>query len=107
MDVVEEDHEESEGIQNKLLFRELNYSNRLFYLYKIGVEKFRHHLLFLYMKNYLKSFGPAGIIGLTATLLIIIVSEYLFFNGHEQKAIFVGLWAPTLLGFLNYLKLNK
>jgi hypothetical protein len=59
------------------------------------------------MKNYLKSFGPAGIIGLAAALLIIIVAEYLFFTGEELKAIFVGLWAPTLLGFLNYLKLRK
>jgi hypothetical protein len=50
---------------------------------------------------------PAGIVGLTATLLIMIVSEFLFFSGEEVKAIFVGLWAPTLLGFLNYLKLNK
>lgn len=59
------------------------------------------------MKEYLKSFGPVGIIGLIATLMIIIVSEYLFFSGQELKAIFVGIWAPTLLGFLNYLKLSK
>ncbi len=59
------------------------------------------------MKEYLKSFGPAGIIGLIVTLMIIIVSEYLFFSGQELKAIFVGIWAPTLLGFLNYLKLSK
>ncbi|MEL7340351.1 MAG: hypothetical protein AAGM67_07695 [Bacteroidota bacterium] len=59
------------------------------------------------MKDYLKSFGPGGILGLTITLIIIFVAEYLFFQGHEMQAIFVGLWAPTLLGFLNYLKLNK
>lgn len=59
------------------------------------------------MKEYLKSFGPGGIIGLCASLLIIIVAEYLFFTGEEMKAIFVGLWAPTLLGFMNYLKLHK
>lgn len=59
------------------------------------------------MLKYLKSLGPVGIIGLSATLLIIFVAEYLFFSGNEIKAIFVGLWAPTLLGFLNYLKLTK
>jgi hypothetical protein len=59
------------------------------------------------MKEYLKSFGPGGIIGLAATLGIIVVSEYLFFSGQEVKAVFVGLWAPTLLGFLNYMKLSK
>lgn len=59
------------------------------------------------MKKYLKSLGPVGIIGLSTTLLIIIVAEVLFFSGNEMKALFVGLWAPTLLGILNYIKLTK
>ncbi len=46
-------------------------------------------------------------IGLGTTLLIIFVAEILFFTGHQLNAIFVGLWAPTLLGFMNYLKLTK
>ncbi|MFK7925712.1 MAG: hypothetical protein AB8H47_27435 [Bacteroidia bacterium] len=59
------------------------------------------------MKNYLKSLGPGGILGLGASLLIIFFAEYLFLTGNEMKGIFVGLWAPTLLGFMNYLKLSK
>ena len=59
------------------------------------------------MKEYVKSLGLAGIIGLSTVLLIIVVSEVLFFSGQEIQAVFVGLWAPTLLGFLNYLKLRK
>lgn len=59
------------------------------------------------MKEYLKTFGTGALLGLAATVLIIIVAEYLFFTGNETKAIFVGLWAPTLLGFLNYIKLSK
>jgi hypothetical protein len=59
------------------------------------------------MKDYLKSIGPAGIIGLFATISIIIVAEILFFTGNELKAIFVGLWAPTVLGFLNYFKTHN
>ena len=59
------------------------------------------------MKKYIKSFGPVGIIGLSATLLIIIVAEVLFFSGNEMKALFVGLWAPTLLGIMNYIKLSR
>lgn len=59
------------------------------------------------MRKYLQSLGPIGIIGLAATLVIIIVAEILFFSGNETKALFVGLWAPTLLGILNYIKLTK
>jgi hypothetical protein len=59
------------------------------------------------MKDFFKSLKPAGILGLSATLLIIIVAEYLFFTGNELKAIFVGLWAPTFLGFLIFFKLVR
>ncbi len=59
------------------------------------------------MRKYIQSLGPIGIIGLAATLIIIIVAEILFFSGNETKALFVGLWAPTLLGILNYIKLTK
>lgn len=44
------------------------------------------------------------------TLVVIIVSEYLFLvKGDVNKAIFIGLWPPTILGFLNYInsKLKK
>lgn len=59
------------------------------------------------MRKYIQSLGPIGIIGLATTMIIIIVAEVLFFSGNETKALFVGLWAPTLLGVLNYIKLTK
>lgn len=43
-----------------------------------------------------------------AALITIIYSEILFFNGHENQAIFVGLWVPSLLCFGIYLNIiNK
>ena len=59
------------------------------------------------MKKFIQSLRPSGIIGLAATLCIILVSEYLFFTGNELKAIFVGLWAPTFLGFLIFINLKR
>ena len=40
---------------------------------------------------------------LMITVVIIFVSEYHFLiEGDTNKAIFIGLWPPTILGFLNY-----
>jgi hypothetical protein len=44
---------------------------------------------------------------LALCILIIIVAEYLFLSGDQLHGIFVGLWAPTLLGVMIYLKLLK
>lgn len=58
----------------------------------------------------LKNFKTSEILILIITLVIIFVSEYLFlFEGDVNKAIFIGLWPPTILGFLNYInsKLKK
>ena len=33
----------------------------------------------------------------------IIFSLYLFFNVDKQLAVFVGLWAPTIVGLINYI----
>jgi hypothetical protein len=40
-------------------------------------------------------------------ILIILVAEYLFLTGDKLHGIFLGLWAPTLLGVMIYLKLIK
>jgi hypothetical protein len=39
--------------------------------------------------------------------MIILISEYLFLTGDELHGIFIGLWAPTLLGLSIYLKLIR
>lgn len=43
-----------------------------------------------------------------AAILSLIYSEILFFSGHQNQAIFIGLWVPSLLSFGIYLHLiNK
>ncbi|MEP0132399.1 MAG: hypothetical protein ABJJ25_05205 [Eudoraea sp.] len=44
---------------------------------------------------------------LLVVLSIIVVAEYLFLSGNKLDAIFVAFWAPTILGFMNYLKYRK
>ncbi|WP_458627131.1 hypothetical protein [Winogradskyella sp. PC D3.3] len=41
---------------------------------------------------------------LALCVLIILVAEYLFLRGDELHAIFIGLWAPTLLGIVIFIK---
>jgi hypothetical protein len=57
--------------------------------------------------NFIKNLGKANLLMLLLCLLIIIVAEYLFLTGDKLHGIFLGLWAPTLLGVLIYLKLIK
>jgi hypothetical protein len=43
-----------------------------------------------------------------AAVTSLIFSEILFFKGHENQAIFIGLWVPSILCFGIYLHLiNK
>ena len=42
-----------------------------------------------------------------ATLASIAISIWLFLTGHRLTAIFVGLWAPTLLNLGQYLKQQR
>lgn len=44
---------------------------------------------------------------LLVVLSIIIVSEVMFLRGHKLEAIFIAFWAPTILGFMNYLKYRE
>ncbi|AOW16010.1 hypothetical protein LPB03_00405 [Polaribacter vadi] len=53
----------------------------------------------------MKNLGTANILMLLLCLLIIIIAEYLFLTGDKLHGIFIGLWAPTLLGVMIYLKL--
>lgn len=55
----------------------------------------------------IKNLQTADILMLVLCLLIILVSEYLFLTGDKLHGIFIGLWAPTLLGVMIYLKLIK
>ncbi|MBD3863705.1 MAG: hypothetical protein ACI9NI_000301 [Olleya marilimosa] len=55
--------------------------------------------------NYIKNFGLSNILLLILCLAIILIAEYLFLKGDQLHGIFIGLWAPTLLGVMIYVKL--
>jgi hypothetical protein len=57
--------------------------------------------------NFIKKLGIANFMMLALCILIIIVAEYLFLTGDKLRGIFIGIWAPTLLGVMIYLKLIK
>jgi hypothetical protein len=42
-----------------------------------------------------------------AAFASLVYSEILFFSGHENQAIFIGLWVPSILCFGIYLHLVK
>jgi hypothetical protein len=52
-----------------------------------------------------KKLKTANVLMLLLCLVIIVVAEYLFLSGDKLHGIFIGLWAPTLLGVMIYLKL--
>ncbi|MEP5255090.1 MULTISPECIES: hypothetical protein [Winogradskyella] len=54
--------------------------------------------------NFTKKIGPLNLFMLALCLLIIVVAEYLFLRGDELHAIFIGLWAPTILGLVIFIK---
>ncbi|MBC3847731.1 hypothetical protein H8K90_15140 [Winogradskyella echinorum] len=54
--------------------------------------------------NFLKTIGTLNLFMLAICAIIIIVAEYLFLRGDQLHAIFIGLWAPTLLGIVIFIK---
>ena len=59
------------------------------------------------IKNFIQRIGAMNCILLLVVLSIIVVSEVLFLSGKKLDAIFIAFWAPTILGFMNYLKYRK
>jgi len=55
--------------------------------------------------KFFKKLGAANLLMLALCAVIILVSEYLFLSGDQMHGLFIGLWAPTLLGVMIYLKL--
>ncbi len=52
------------------------------------------------MFKFIKLFKPFELILLVLVLVTIVVSEIFFFNDEPLKAVFLGLWAPTILLFI-------
>lgn len=59
------------------------------------------------IKDFIERVGIMNCIMLLVVLSIIIVSEVLYLSGKKMDAIFIAFWAPTILGFMNYLKYKK
>jgi len=57
--------------------------------------------------NFLKNAEIGNILMVIICVVIILIAEYVFLNGDKLHGIFIGLWAPTLLGFLIYIKLMQ
>ncbi|MGB0185375.1 MAG: hypothetical protein ACPF88_00420 [Flavobacteriaceae bacterium] len=57
--------------------------------------------------KFVKLLGITNTLLLLLCVLIIIVSEYLFFSGHQLHGIFVGIWAPMLVGLMIFFKLFR
>ncbi|MGYP001410132226 len=52
------------------------------------------------MFKFMKLFRPLELVLLILVLITIVVSEVFFFNDEPLKAVFLGLWAPTILLFI-------
>tara|TARA_B100000963_G_C22613311_1_gene665979 strand:- start:112 stop:300 length:189 start_codon:yes stop_codon:yes gene_type:complete len=52
------------------------------------------------MFKFIKLFRPLELVLLILVLMTIVVSEVFFFNDEPLKAVFLGLWAPTILLFI-------
>lgn len=59
------------------------------------------------IKKFIQRIGLMNGVMLLVVLSIIIVAEVLFLSGKKLDAIFIAFWAPTILGFMNYLKYRK
>ena len=55
--------------------------------------------------NFLNKIKPQDILILLLCAIVILVAEYLFLQGDKYHGIFIGLWAPTILGIAIYIKL--
>ena len=61
----------------------------------------------LILKKMFNKFSLTDILLFISAFLSLIYSEVLFFSGHENQAIFIGLWVPSILCFGMYLNLIK
>jgi hypothetical protein len=53
----------------------------------------------------LKKFTLTDKLLFSAAILSLVFSEFLYFRGEKDAAVFIGLWVPSILAFGIYLKL--
>jgi hypothetical protein len=57
---------------------------------------------------FIKKISKIELLILLVTIGCIFFSEYLFLiKNDSNKAIFIGLWPPTILGLLNYINSKR
>ena len=52
-------------------------------------------------------FKSSDYVILLAALLSFMLSVYLWFTGHKDEGLFVGIWVPSILGFGGYVQLIR
>jgi len=56
----------------------------------------------------MRKFSISEILILVVCVVCIFTSEYIYIiQGNALKAIFMGLWPPTILGLLNFINIKK
>lgn len=56
----------------------------------------------------MKKFSISELLILAICVVCIFVSEYIYLShGDATKAIFIGLWPPTILGLLNFINAKR
>jgi len=56
----------------------------------------------------MKRFSLSELLILVVCVVCIFISEYLFmYDANYEKAVFIGLWPPTILGLLNYINSKR
>jgi hypothetical protein len=84
------------SIKRKLNKEELFSS---FFIWRTEIEIV--HLRVNKNKSYMKRFKKSELVLLALVIMLIGISEYYFvFLNDPLKAIFIGLWCPTILGFV-------
>jgi len=55
-----------------------------------------------------KKFSISELLIIAVTVVCIFVSEYIYmFQNNPTKAIFIGLWPPTILGLVNFINSKR
>jgi hypothetical protein len=55
--------------------------------------------------NFIKKMGLGYFLMLLLCVIIIGFAEYIFINGDQMHGLFIGLWAPMLIGIMIFFKL--
>ena len=59
------------------------------------------------IKRFIEKVGVMNFVMLIVVLSIILVAETMFFQGRKLDALFIGFWAPTILGFMIFFNMKR